>query len=115
MTSTWWDLDAMTGPHPGAVWAASGQEITYARLRHEVNAVRGALTEQGIGTGPGGATPVLEVHIATASSVTSEELTAWCRDRLSAFKIPRRWHIGADIPRTALGKAVRGGRLAAQR
>ncbi|WP_223839057.1 AMP-binding enzyme [Saccharopolyspora pogona] len=58
--------------------------------------------------GQDGAPPMLEAYIATAESVTSEELTEWCRERLSAYKVPRRWHIGADIPRTTQGKAARG-------
>ncbi|WP_216896609.1 class I adenylate-forming enzyme family protein [Nocardia alni] len=53
-----------------------------------------------------GPPPMLEAYVA-AEAVTEQELTAWCRERLSAFKVPRRWHIGADIPRTAVGKADR--------
>jgi fatty-acyl-CoA synthase len=32
------------------------------------------------------------------------ELTAWCRARLAAYKVPRHFHAVADFPRTAAGK-----------
>lgn len=49
--------------------------------------------------------PVLAAYVA--GTATGAELTTWCQERLSAFKIPRRWHIGPDLPRTALGKTTR--------
>lgn len=53
------------------------------------------------------APPVIEAYVATVGSLRGDGLTAWCRARLSDFKIPRRWHIGADVPRTPLGKIDR--------
>jgi acyl-coenzyme A synthetase/AMP-(fatty) acid ligase len=50
--------------------------------------------------------PMLEAYVA-GGDLVADELAAWCRSRLSTFKVPRRWHIGADIPRTALGKPDR--------
>ena len=38
------------------------------------------------------------------SSVSSSELDAWARHRLAAFKLPRRYVIETDFPRTASGK-----------
>lgn len=51
--------------------------------------------------------PFLEAYVAASGALTAEEVTSWCRDRLSDFKIPRLWHIGTDLPRTASGKADR--------
>jgi acyl-coenzyme A synthetase/AMP-(fatty) acid ligase len=51
--------------------------------------------------------PVIEAYIATTGMPTAESLSAWCYERLSDFKVPRTWHIGADIPRNAAGKANR--------
>ena len=36
-----------------------------------------------------------------------DELTAHCRERLSPFKVPRRWHVVDDLPMTASGKVQR--------
>jgi len=33
-----------------------------------------------------------------------EALPAWCRERLAAYKIPKRFHVVDDMPRTAAGK-----------
>ncbi|MCT8972742.1 AMP-binding protein [Microbaculum marinisediminis] len=33
-----------------------------------------------------------------------EALPAWCREQLAAYKIPKRYHVVADMPRTAAGK-----------
>ena len=36
-----------------------------------------------------------------------EVLTAFCRDGLSPFKVPRRWHVVDDLPMTASAKVQR--------
>ncbi len=33
-----------------------------------------------------------------------ETLTAWCRERLAAYKVPKSFHVEDDFPRTAAGK-----------
>jgi len=33
-----------------------------------------------------------------------EALPAWCRERLAGYKVPKRFHIVSDFPRTAAGK-----------
>ena len=38
---------------------------------------------------------------------TAEELKAFCRERLAAYKVPDRVEIVAEIPRTATGKVQR--------
>ena len=34
-------------------------------------------------------------------------LRAWCRDRLSVYKIPQRLHVVAELPRNAMGKVTK--------
>jgi O-succinylbenzoic acid--CoA ligase len=34
------------------------------------------------------------------------DLAAWCRARLAGFKVPRRWTVVAELPRTSSGKVV---------
>jgi acyl-CoA synthetase (AMP-forming)/AMP-acid ligase II len=41
-------------------------------------------------------------------SITTGELTAWCRGRLAQYKVPTRWRLVSDrLPRTATGKLVK--------
>ena len=47
------------------------------------------------------------VAVVLSGEVTEKELAAWCRERLADFKVPRRFHIVAVIPRTATGKVQR--------
>ena len=49
---------------------------------------------------------VAAVVIATlGTSIDTESLTAFCRDRLAGFKTPKRWFIQNEaLPRTATGK-----------
>jgi acyl-coenzyme A synthetase/AMP-(fatty) acid ligase len=49
----------------------------------------------------------IEAFVAGDASVNANELTFWCRDRLSAVKIPKRFVIAAELPRNACGKLVR--------
>ncbi len=44
---------------------------------------------------------------APDEQVDPQELARWCRDRLSPFKVPRRWHAVADLPMTASAKVQR--------
>ncbi len=45
--------------------------------------------------------------VVLAEPATEKELAAWCRDRLAEFKVPKRFHIVDQIPRTATGKVQR--------
>ncbi|GAA3567243.1 hypothetical protein GCM10022222_58990 [Amycolatopsis ultiminotia] len=54
---------------------------------------------------------VIEAHVATAAALSADELTSWCRDRLAHYKIPRRFRVVADLPRTANGKLIRNHEL----
>jgi malonyl-CoA/methylmalonyl-CoA synthetase len=48
------------------------------------------------------------VPVARGAPPTEEELVAWCRERLAAYKLPRRYSYIDRVPRNALGKIVRG-------
>ena len=48
------------------------------------------------------------VVVAPGSGVTEEGLEAWCREALAHYKVPTRWHLGAEpLPRTPSGKVVK--------
>lgn len=36
-----------------------------------------------------------------------DELNAFCRERLSSYKVPRQWEARAELPKTAVGKILR--------
>jgi long-chain acyl-CoA synthetase len=40
----------------------------------------------------------------TPSDEIQAELTAFCKERLASYKVPRRWEFRADLPRTEAGK-----------
>lgn len=40
-------------------------------------------------------------------SALAEEIVAWCRERLSAYKVPREIEFRSDLPKTAVGKISR--------
>jgi fatty-acyl-CoA synthase len=50
-----------------------------------------------------GETPCAFVEIAPGSSVTEEEVIAWCRERLAHFKAPRHV-VFTELPKTSTGK-----------
>ncbi|NDZ64915.1 class I adenylate-forming enzyme family protein [Streptomyces cyaneofuscatus] len=54
-----------------------------------------------------GETVVAYVSLKAERSATREELTAFVRDRLAAYKCPRRLHFLADLPKTQSGKIRR--------
>jgi crotonobetaine/carnitine-CoA ligase len=43
-----------------------------------------------------------------AGDVTPQDLSAYCRDRLAAFKVPRFWQPEADLPRTDSQRVAKG-------
>ncbi|MET9610356.1 FadD3 family acyl-CoA ligase [Streptomyces sp. NPDC006512] len=47
--------------------------------------------------------------LVTTAPVTAEELTAWARERLANFKVPRRFTVLAELPRNAGGKLLKNG------
>ncbi|MGO9631617.1 MAG: acyl-CoA synthetase [Xanthobacteraceae bacterium] len=50
-----------------------------------------------------GETPCAFVELKSGASATAEELIAWCRSRLAAYKCPRHV-VFAEIPKTSTGK-----------
>ncbi|MFF3621783.1 FadD3 family acyl-CoA ligase [Streptomyces sp. NPDC002467] len=47
-------------------------------------------------------------YVVTAGPpVTAAELTAWSRERLANFKVPRRFHLVPELPRNAGGKLLK--------
>ncbi|MER5483804.1 FadD3 family acyl-CoA ligase [Streptomyces sp. NPDC002812] len=46
-------------------------------------------------------------YVVTTGPVTSEELTAWTRERLANFKVPRRFTRMEELPRNAGGKLLK--------
>jgi long-chain acyl-CoA synthetase len=41
------------------------------------------------------------------ASATSDDLRAFCRERLSPYKVPREVEVRADLPKSAVGKILR--------
>jgi fatty-acyl-CoA synthase len=50
-----------------------------------------------------GETPCAFVELKPGTSATAEELIAWCRSHLAAYKCPRTV-VFAEIPKTSTGK-----------
>jgi fatty-acyl-CoA synthase len=50
---------------------------------------------------------VVGIVVPAGSGVDPGGLDAWCRERLSPFKVPRRWHLVDELPMTASGKVRR--------
>ena len=45
--------------------------------------------------------------VVSSGGFTEDELRHWCRHHLSAFKVPKRFHLIAEIPRNSIGKIMR--------
>ncbi len=41
------------------------------------------------------------------AKVTEKELESWCRERLAAYKIPRKYEFRDSLPKTIVGKVLR--------
>ncbi|HLF76058.1 MAG TPA: o-succinylbenzoate--CoA ligase [Dehalococcoidia bacterium] len=79
-------------------------EIEAALLAHE------AVLEAGVYGAPDegwGRVPVAVVVLRTGAVVSSEELMAFCRTRLAAYKAPKRVEFTDALPRNAAGKLLR--------
>jgi benzoate-CoA ligase family protein len=88
----------------GGIWVSPG-EVEARLLEHEAvleAAVAGVPDPQGLDK-PVALVVLDERHAA----VTEDELIAWCRDGLAAFKRPRRVVFIDALPRTATGKVQR--------
>ena len=40
-------------------------------------------------------------------SLTADELKAFCRESLTAYKVPRRFEFRTELPKTNVGKVLR--------
>jgi len=47
------------------------------------------------------------VVLATGSAATTEEIRAWAKERLSAYKVPRLFSFVDELPRGATGKILK--------
>jgi acyl-CoA synthetase (AMP-forming)/AMP-acid ligase II len=59
-----------------------------------------------------GQVPAVAVRVRNGATVTEEELLAWGREHLSAYKAPRVARIMDDLPRTGTSKVAKGELLA---
>ena len=50
---------------------------------------------------------VVAVLILNTTSLDFKELNNWIRDKMPAYKTPRRYHITAELPRNAMGKVTK--------
>ncbi|HEX7135382.1 MAG TPA: AMP-binding protein [Iamia sp.] len=79
------DVEAVLYEHP-AVQEAAVAGVAHAVLGEDVGAW---------------------VVLAPRSVVTEDELRAFCAERLSSYKVPRRWTFVAALPRNPTGKVVK--------
>ncbi len=49
----------------------------------------------------------LAVVVRRSEEVTAKDLTAWCRERLAAFKVPKAVEFATEIPRNPSGKILK--------
>jgi acyl-CoA synthetase (AMP-forming)/AMP-acid ligase II len=47
------------------------------------------------------------VVLRPGASATAESLTAWARERLANYKVPRHWRFVSGLPRNASGKVIK--------
>lgn len=79
------ELDALLGRHP---------EIAEACVFAIPDPVAGEVVAAAVALTPG-------------ACATSEDLRAWCRERLRREAVPERWFVVDEIPRNARGKVGR--------
>ena len=86
-----------------------GQNIAPAEIEETVNTFEAVLdcAVVGIAHEHLGEVPALFVVPRPGKTFESEALLAYCRTRLSAYKVPHAVHVIAEIPRTGSGKIIR--------
>ena len=47
------------------------------------------------------------IVLAPGATADADELRAFCAERLSDYKVPRRWTFATELPRNATGKVVK--------
>ncbi|MEU5519492.1 class I adenylate-forming enzyme family protein [Streptomyces sp. NPDC047860] len=50
---------------------------------------------------------VIEAFVGADPAIGADELTVWCRERLSPVKVPKRFHVTRLLPRNSMGKLIR--------
>ncbi|MER6916685.1 class I adenylate-forming enzyme family protein [Streptomyces sp. NPDC000594] len=86
--------------------AIGGLKVDLMEIEHEL-ALHPAVREAVVLHGEEG----IEAHIGAPDGVTVSELQSFARERLSNFKIPRRFQVVPALPRTANGKLLRSAGL----
>jgi long-chain acyl-CoA synthetase len=88
---------------------ASGFNI-YPREIEEVLYEHSAIKEAAVAGVPDqyrGETVKAFVVLRDGAKLTDKELEAWCRERLAAFKVPRKYEFRESLPKTMVGKVLR--------
>jgi long-chain acyl-CoA synthetase len=88
---------------------ASGFNI-YPREIEEVLYEHTAIKEAAVAGVPDqyrGETVKAFVVLRDGAKLTDKELEAWCRERLAAFKVPRKYEFRESLPKTMVGKVLR--------
>lgn len=80
------------------------REIEEALSSHEAVAASGVI---GMTDPMRGETPVAFVTLQEGKSVSEQDLRAWCRERIAAFKAPRQIHFVDELPTGPTGKVLR--------
>jgi fatty-acyl-CoA synthase len=47
------------------------------------------------------------VEPAAGATVTGDELAAYCRTQIAAYKVPEEWHLVDTMPRNAMNKILK--------
>jgi long-chain acyl-CoA synthetase len=83
------------------IWPREVEDVLYAHPAVREAAVVGAPDEYR------GETVKAFVSLKHGSQATEEEIAAFCRERMAAYKYPRKVEILADLPKTETGKILR--------
>jgi long-chain acyl-CoA synthetase len=83
------------------VWPGEVEQVLYSQ-----GTVRDAAVV-GVPDPYRGETVKAYVTLVPGATTTPEELTAWCREHLAAYKAPREVEIRQDLPKTISGKILR--------
>ena len=57
---------------------------------------------------PPGAREIAAVVLADGQTLDNDEMRTWAKQRLTAYKVPRRFIKVDELPRSMLGKVLRG-------
>jgi o-succinylbenzoate---CoA ligase len=77
-------------------------EVEQALLAHPAVADAGVVGEPDPEWGE-----AIAAFVVLRSPATPEEVRAWCRERLAAYKVPKAIHVLSELPRSPNGKLLR--------